>query len=122
MPLLFGSMGLGYLVMPVAFIVIDSQLVNVTDEHEYRTGQRAEGVVFSIRPFAVKATSGVGGLLAGFGLEFLEFPKGAKIEDLTPEILDELLFMNRPLYLFICFYYLTEQRNDAMMDTLTARR
>jgi GPH family glycoside/pentoside/hexuronide:cation symporter len=129
-PLLFGCMFLGYLALPVVPIVIDSQLVDVTDEHEYRTGQRAEGVIFSVRTFAIKATSGVGGLLAGFGLEFIEFPKKASIENLTPEMLNGLLFMSGPLYWIICFtgmlfmsmYTLNESRHREIMTALASRR
>ena len=66
--MLFGSLFFGFLALP---IVIDSQLVDVADEYEFNTGRRAEGVVFSIRAFAIKATSGIGGLIGGFGLEII---------------------------------------------------
>ena len=60
MPLL-----LGYMIFPVSAIIIDSQLVDVADQHELNTGERSEGVIFSVRSFGIKATSGVGGLLGG---------------------------------------------------------
>ena len=63
---------------PVSAIIIDSQLVDVADQHELNTGERSEGVIFSVRSFGIKATSGVGGLLGGFGLEFIGFPKTLK--------------------------------------------
>ena len=129
-PALFGPLAIALLVMPVVPIVIDSQLVDVADEHEYRTGRRAEGVVFSIRTFAIKATSGVGGLLGGFGLEWIGFPENATQEDLTPEMLNGLLFMNGPLYwlivaagmLFMALYELNKRRHDEMMAVLEVRR
>jgi Na+/melibiose symporter-like transporter len=130
MPMLFGSLLLGFLILPVVPIVIDSQLVDIADEHEYRTGRRAEGVVFSIRTFAIKATSGIGGLIAGFGLELIDFPENAKAENLTPSMLDGLLFMNGLLYwiivaagmLFMGMYRLNERRHGEIMSELEMRR
>ena len=58
LPGLFGSLFVGSLILPVSTIVFDSQLADVADEHEYRTGRRAEGMIFSIRTFAFKATGG----------------------------------------------------------------
>ena len=40
-PMLFGSLLIGLLALPVVPIVIDSQLVDVADEYEYNTGRRA---------------------------------------------------------------------------------
>ena len=129
-PSLFGAIFVGYLLLPVIPIVVDSQLVDVADELEYRTGRRAEGVVFSIRTFGIKATSGLGGLLAGFGLEYIGFPENASIETLTPEVLNGLLFMTGPLYWILCFagiifmglYDLNEKRHGEIMSVLEARR
>ena len=129
-PALFGILAMALLIMPVVPIVIDSQLVDVADEHEYRTGRRAEGVVFSIRTFALKATSGIGGLLGGFGLEWIGFPENATQENLTPDVLNGLLFMNGPLYwmivaagmLFMALYELDKRRHDDLMATLKTRR
>ena len=56
LPGLFGSLFVGFLILPVSTIVFDSQLADVADEHEYRTGRRAEGMIFSVRTFAFKAT------------------------------------------------------------------
>ena len=111
-------------------IVIDSQLADVADEHEYKTGRRAEGVVFSVRTFALKATSGLGGLLGGFGLEIIGFPENATKDMLTPEMLDGLFFMCGPLYwlivaagmTFMGLYNLDKQTHDEMMSELKTRR
>ena len=129
-PALFGLLGLALVPLPVVPITIDSQLVDVADEHEYRTGRRAEGVVFSIRTFALKATSGIGGLLGGFGLEWIGFPDNATQENLTPEVLNGLLFMTGPLYwmivaagmLFMALYELDKRKHEEMMGVLEVRR
>lgn len=130
LPALFGLLLLGFLTLPVVPIVIDSQLTDVADEHEFRTGRRSEGVVFSIRTFAIKATSGVGGLIGGFGLDWIGFPDDASKETLTPEVLEGLLFMTGPLYwiivaagmVFMALYNIDEKRHDEMMAVLEERR
>ena len=129
-PMLFGSLLIGLLALPVVPIVIDSQLVDVADEYEFNTGRRAEGVVFSIRSFAIKATSGIGGLIGGFGLEIIGFPKDASAATLDADVLNGLLFMTGPLYwiivfagmLFMALYNLDRARHDQMMAVLEARR
>ena len=129
-PMLFGSLLIGLLALPVVPIVIDSQLVDVADEYEYNTGRRAEGVVFSIRSFAIKATSGIGGLIGGFGLEIIGFPEDASAATLTPDVLNGLLFMTGPLYwiivfsgmLFMALYNLNRARHDEIMAVLEVRR
>ena len=129
-PMLFGSLLIGLLVLPIVPIVIDSQLVDVADEFEYHTGRRAEGVVFSIRSFAIKSTVGIGGLIGGFGLELIGFPEDASAANLTPDVLNGLLFMSGPLYwiivfggmLFMALYNLDRGRHDEIMRALAARR
>lgn len=130
LPSLFGCLFFGLLILPVVPIVIDSQLVDIADEHEFRTGRRAEGIVFAVRAFALKATAGLGGLIGGFGLELIGFPENASIETLTPEILNGLFFMCGPLYwlivgagmLFMGMYNITQESHEEMMEELKARR
>lgn|GEM_PF-98803 len=121
---------LGYMIFPVSSIIIDSQLVDVADEYELHTNERAEGVIFSVRSFGIKATSGVGGFLAGFGLEFIGFPENAEVGHLSQETLTGLLFMNGPLYLTICliavcfmtFYAIDKQKHATILTELEKRR
>ena len=126
----FGPIFLAYLIFPVAMIIIDSQLVDISDEHELKSGRRSEGIVFSIRSFANKATHGLGGLIAGFGLEYINFPEEADIGALPPEALDGLLIMNGPVYLGIyllgtvimLFYSIDRRRHAEILSELEARR
>ncbi|MEE8399142.1 MAG: MFS transporter [Desulfobacterales bacterium] len=128
--MLFTPLFISSLIMPVMAIVVDSQLVDITDDHEYRTGNRAEGLVFSIRTFAIKATAGLGGLIGGFGLEFIDFPENAEVGQVAPDVLDGLLFMSGPLYFIILFigvlfmglYRLNEKRHQEILTTLEERR
>ena len=127
---LFLPMLIGTIVTPVTSIIIDSQLVDVADVHEYQTGSRGEGVVFSVRSFAIKATSGIGGLIAGFGLDFIGFPDNAEVGKLPADTIDGLLFMVGPLYLVLylfaifimSFYKLDKKRHAEILSELEQRR
>jgi len=50
---------------------------DIADEHELDTGFRREGVIFSARSFAVKATSSMGLVFGGTLLDLIAFPRGA---------------------------------------------
>jgi GPH family glycoside/pentoside/hexuronide:cation symporter len=127
---LFGPLLLGFMVFPVSQIIIDSQLCDVADEHELQTGARAEGVIFSVRSFGNKATQGVGGFIAGFGLEYINFPDNAEVGGLAPETINGLLFLNGPVYLAfyllavfcMTFYSIDKKRHDEILEQLEARR
>ena len=127
---IFGPLLLAYLVFPVSYIVIDSQLADIADQHELQTGNRSEGVIFAIRSFAKKTTQGVGGALAGLGLEFIGFPDNAEEVGVPPEAIDGLLFMNGPVYLvlyLVAIYFMTWYRIDRkthaeILEKLEARR
>ena len=126
----FGIWGLGFITLPVVPVVIDSQLVDVADEHELETGNRAEGVIFAVRTFAIKLTQGLGGLIGGFGLEILDFPDDAATQGVSPEVIDGLLFMMGPLYYLIVYgglgfaflYRIDKRRHEEILRALEARR
>ena len=75
---LFVPLLLAYMVFPVSAIIIDSQLADVADEHELRTGERSEGVIFSVRSFGIKTTQGVGGFWLALVWNSLAFQKMLK--------------------------------------------
>jgi Na+/melibiose symporter-like transporter len=126
----FGPLLVGYMVFPVSYIVIDSQLADIADEHELKTGKRAEGVIFSVRSFGRKATQGVGGLIAGFGLELIGFPENAEVGKIAPETIDGLLILNGPVYLaiyvvgilFMTLYRIDKKRHAEILTKLKTRR
>ena len=127
---IFGPLFLAYAVYPISYIVVDSQLADIADQHELQTGNRSEGVIFSIRSFAKKTTQGLGGFLAGFGLELIRFPDNAEEVGVPPEAIDGLLFMNGPVYLvmyLVAIYFMTWYRIDRkthaeILEKLEARR
>ena len=130
LPLLFGPLFIGYALVTVMAIVVDSQLVDIADDHEFRTGSRAEGTIFSVREFAMKATEGFGGLIGGFGLELIRFPQNAEAEGVSAGTLTGLLVMSGPLclviygvgILFMTMYRLNAARHEEILTVLEARR
>ncbi len=126
----FGIWGLGFITLPVVPVVIDSQLVDVADEHELETGNRAEGMIFAVRTFAIKLTQGLGGLIGGFGLEIIGFPDDAATQGVSAEVIDGLLFMMGPLYYIIVYgglgfafmYRIDKQRHEEILQALETRR
>ena len=126
----FGIWGLGFITLAVVPVVIDSQLVDVADEHELNTGNRAEGAIFAIRTFAIKMTQGLGGLIAGFGLQIIGFPQDAATQGVPQEAIDGLLFMMGPLYILIVYggtafafmYRIDKRRHEEILRELEVRR
>ena len=106
-PILVGSLVapllIAYCIFPLSMIVMNSALVDVADEHELKTGYRSEGVIFSVKSFAQKSTQSVGSLIAGIGLEVINFPDKAEMGNLPQEALDGLLIMNGHVYLMFWF-------------------
>jgi GPH family glycoside/pentoside/hexuronide:cation symporter len=98
---IFAPLFVGYMTLPVMNIVVESQLVDICDLQEYRTGTRDEGVITAVRTFSMRSTMGLGSLIGGFGLEFIDFPDNAVAGELEPGVVNGLLFMAGPLY-FIC--------------------
>jgi Na+/melibiose symporter-like transporter len=78
----------------------------------------------------MKATSGIGGLIAGFGLELIAFPEGAVVGEVAQSAIDGLLFMCGPLYWlivlvsvgFMTMYQLSESRHAEILKALRVRR
>ena len=105
-------------------------MADIADQHELQTGNRSEGVIFAIRSFAKKTTQGVGGGLAGLGLQFVRFPDNAQEVGVPPEAIDGLLIMNGPVYLalyLVAIYFMTWYRIDRkthaeILEKLEARR
>ena len=87
-------------------------------------------MIFAMRTFGSKMTSGFGGLFAGFRLAIIGFPRQADVATLAPEVIDGLLFMIGPLYWIIVFgglglaflYNIDRERHAQILQGLEARR
>jgi GPH family glycoside/pentoside/hexuronide:cation symporter len=72
-----------------------SMLADAADEHEHRFQVRREGLYFAGLSFAIKASSGLGSLIAGVALDLIHFPaalvaKGGALPPIAPETLLKL--------------------------------
>lgn len=86
--LVFGA-GSGF-----SFIASGSMVADATDEHDRLFGIRREGLFFAALVFGAKCALGLGGLLAGLGLQVIGFPSDptspAGAAQLSPEVTDRL--------------------------------
>ena len=120
------------LVVQQALIAFGSMMADVADEHDYQTGERQEGIFFGAIAFANKATSGFGTLIAGFGLDFIRWPRGTAIQsavDVPPETIVHLGLLYGPVVAGFsvisvwCYlhYDLTRARHREILRELKAR-
>lgn len=73
-----------------SLVSFNSMLADIADEHELATGKRQEGIFFAAASFATKATAGIGTLLAGIGLDLIDWPTGVDVQsaaDIPPDTL-----------------------------------
>ena len=121
---------ISFFTFPIIPSIIDSQLGDVADEHELNTGNRSEGLIYSVRYFTYKSTRGIGGFLGGVALTLIAFPDNASVETLDASVVDGLLWLTGPLYvLFVClglffalFYNIDRKRHGEIMQGLEKRR
>jgi GPH family glycoside/pentoside/hexuronide:cation symporter len=63
-----------------SLIGFQSMMADAADEHEHLFGARREGLYFAGISFSAKASSGIGSLLAGLLLDFINFPHGVGVQ------------------------------------------
>ena len=127
-------MVIGHAVILVALvisisIIIASMVADIVDENELATGRRQEGVFASAIAFAAKATSGVGGLMAGIALDLIAFPRGTASGDVDPDKVTALGLVVGPgmmmLFLvtlvFLSRYRITRANHVTTLAALAAR-
>ncbi len=73
-----------------AMILTMSMIADVTDQHEFDTGQRSEGLFSSGMFFMQKVVNGIGILLASQIISIIQMPKNATPGSVDPEIVDNL--------------------------------
>jgi GPH family glycoside/pentoside/hexuronide:cation symporter len=116
-----------------ANVAYGSMVADVVDEHELDTGQRQEGIFFAAVSFSAKAASGVGNIVAGFGLDIINWPRGPEIQtaaDVPAETLTNLGILYGPIVagfgivsvLLYLPYSLTRERHAQILETLEQRR
>jgi GPH family glycoside/pentoside/hexuronide:cation symporter len=82
-----------------AFVPWGSMMADAADEHELLFGTRREALYFASLLLAVKSAVGLGGLLAGFALDFIRFPRDvASITGPLPQdVVDTLGLIQGPV-------------------------
>ena len=94
----------------ILHISVMSALADVSDENELKTGMRQEGIYYSARAFFGKASNGIGHLVAGFALTFIEFPENAVPGELSKDMIFNLGIIDGPFAMIwgliaVFFYY-----------------
>ena len=114
-------------------VAYGSMMADVIDEHELNTGKRQEGIFFAASSFSAKAPVGLGTIIAGFGLELINWPTGAHIRtaaDVAPETIAHLGILYGPFvagFGIVCVwcythYDLSRERHQEILEELWRRR
>lgn len=83
LPLYVATLIGAYTALVMVLSLIPSMMADVVDEFELQTGNRQEGLFFSMLSFAYKMTTGVGTFIAGLLLAWIEFPKQTDVADVA---------------------------------------
>ncbi|MCP4005791.1 MAG: hypothetical protein GY725_16495 [bacterium] len=110
-------------------ILLSSMIADTVDENELDTGDRQEGIFFSAITFTAKATSGLGGLVAGIALDLIAFPTQAAAGAVPAEKVFSLGLVVGPgtsvffliTLVFIARYKITRQRHIEILAELERR-
>lgn len=79
-----------------ALIAGGSMIADISDIHEFSTGQRQEGMFFGGLAFAGKAASGLGHSIAGVAMDMIQFPTDAEPGAVASEMLRDLALIYGP--------------------------
>lgn len=129
LPLLVGHTVILVTAVIIIGIVLSSMIADVIDENELITGKRQEGMFSSAIAFTSKATSGIGGFLAGTALDVIAFPTQAAPGTVPDEKLVLLGLAVGPC-MFILFlltliflrrYRITRARHTEILEELERR-
>ena len=131
-PLLLVGQAAAGVGMGILSVCSGSIVADVADDHELRSGQRQEGMLFGFFSLAAKATSGAGQFLAGVALAVIAFPTDRDVaaEDVEPDVLFDLGLVYGPIvalfglvciYLF-SFYGISRTSHEKTLRTLQERR
>jgi GPH family glycoside/pentoside/hexuronide:cation symporter len=118
----------------VGGIGFQSMLADTADEHEWLFGVRREGLFFSGLTLAFKASSGLGGLIAGIALDAIHFPTDLATRapglPIAPDVIEKMALISGPLPaafaalspLFLIGYHLTRTKHRAIIADLDNRK
>jgi glycoside/pentoside/hexuronide:cation symporter, GPH family len=116
--------------MIMSSILVAAMLADVVEDSEVATGRRSEGTFFAASSFAQKAVNGLGVIVAGQILAWVEFPADAKPGEVPTESLNELAMAYVPaLWVFyfiaiaaLAFYNIDRDKHGDNLRQLAASR
>ena len=85
------------MLMIMASSLVAAMIADVVEDSELKTGRRSEGIFFAANSFAQKAVNGLGVVVAGQILAFIQFPTQAKPGDVPAEVIFDLAFFYVPV-------------------------
>ena len=111
-------------------ILLSSMLADVVEEVEVQTGQRKEGVIYSINTFIAKWATGVAVFLAAVILSLAHFPADSSAGAVTANVVMSMseLYVVTVMALYagsiICayFYKISREQHSLNLQTLAERR
>ena len=128
--LLVFTLGSVTMLAVVVFASLNSMFADIADEHELEIGERREGILFAARSFATKSTASIGLVFGGILLDFIQFPRGARMGTVPEDIVWSLGFIAGPAtsvftiagLLMYLGYRIDSRRHQEIVAELTARR
>ncbi len=111
-------------------IVFASMVADTIDYNELMTGRRQEAMFTSAYTFSLKATSGIGGFVAGITLDLVKFPTGVDASQVGAENLFSLgmtvagtiVTFWLLAMLILRNYTLSREEHHRILDSITERR
>ncbi|MGI9345029.1 MAG: MFS transporter [Gammaproteobacteria bacterium] len=111
-------------------ILQNSMMADTTDEYELETGERREGLFYSMNAFIGKTGSACGAIVAGLALQVVALPANAQPGEVAWDKLFSLAMFEGPLagvikliaVLCILGYTLNRSRHHQILETLKKRR
>ena len=110
-------------------ISVMSALADIVDEHELNTGVRQEGVFYAARTFFSKTSNGIGHVIAGLALDFIEFPTNAVPGEIAHETIFKLGLIDGPFAMiwgliaafFYARYKITKESHATIKEKLAMK-
>ncbi len=111
-------------------ILISAMIADVVEDSEVATGRRSEGIFFAANSFAQKAVNGLGVIVAGQILAYVQFPTQAKPGEVPTSTLFDLAGIYIPtlwtFYLIaivvLCFYRINRDTHADNLRKLAGSR
>jgi Na+/melibiose symporter-like transporter len=87
----------------ITFTIAYSMMAEVVEARELETGRREEGVLASLQTFVEKASSGLGALIGGVALDWIQFPTQADVGNVPMDAVFRLGLVYGPGLMLIYF-------------------